>query len=1454
MAIQDEQFQAKQTKVPDTPILPASPTGAEDPSLRATRLAQAATIKSELQGITPEEAFAEYEMQRPQTGEVARSDAAGQLHSQTAKDGMELFATQYLNQEAPEVGLQAAYEQQLADEEAKADPLFPIVQFIDSVADPDMLPEDKRAMAANLYLSDKLQELQSDIGIGEMATDLLTAFVPLKALKDQADALDTWNPFEASERYEKLGAWWRGLTPDRQVELFPYLREHIVDSMPRSVAVPFIQGLIDPAFEEGETFNMEFWNSIDGITVAGGMVFGAIKMAKRFNTLRTAAKAGDRERAAGTNLTIMQGLDGGQGELMGVDRLTAQTNALPFLGEGMDDAAAAAELSPAVHERIFQFRARMKAAFTDLAEGNTFVREGMLDAQDRTKAVDRITSEFETYVANTFAGKDKVVNVTKKAEDTGGVTFEFEVTNADGSVVKDTFRGNFTTDDIGFWQSLPRASMIFSEKAQANKTDFMSTVQTAIRLDNTAAAVATQLRKVIRDASKPIRGIKGKPRKQRIDEVDQILLTGDELNKVYTPQELKAGVNGIKLDEDQIEYYYNIRSVMDGLGILRNMDARRAMQARGVKTIDIGQDTPVFGEVIDDAKIAARRARGMKTFYKFEKGNDRAISINDINLEQEYQNGYRLVRLEEDSFFGGSRYQYVLAKSDNVSDLPHVVLDLKKGYIPRINPKATYFVQAFTDSAVNGVPDKIRKAVRSFDNKKEADEFAASLYNNRPEGFTDGTEFRVVEDGELEAFRAGDSGITQTGGLVYSPRARTPIPHGDGDAASVPRMGSLEAIELYLENTKNFMTRNEWRMGMQKKWENTASFHLGGTKVDFNNPGAALANAELAASHAKIKEFSGFMDKGERMWEQTAKGIYEWSIDKAGRNRISDFILSQRLKDPAARLRSATFHTLLGMFNPAQLWVQAQGAAVALSTKLLNPRQMGHALRMNPVMTILQHVDFDDLDKLPAQIAKKLDMKPGESYKQALARIGGVDVEELDATMKLWKKSGFYDSTLSSADVEAASRGFPTSGDAVKKFLSSGLMFFRAGELFNRRTAFLTAIDELGGAKKVLASDSLLKDALNRTNDLMLNLGKANRSSWQKGPLSIPTQFLQIQAKTIETVLGMNGALEPHERIRLLMAQFALYGAAGMFGGNWALRQIGAMSGMDQIDVNEMPEGAVKAMSGGLTDWLLHMAGAQVTAADRGALLNGMDQTVFSLFTDEQTAFEWLLGPSAVGPERFWKKLRQISSQFATPQDINGQVSFSAQDVSDTLVFLLDDLSELAKSPFATGRQIDMFYLMRDLGELHDVNGQLLAKPLGGFNWQTEWATLMGLKPDLLQQKFDLSEINNSRRETIQFRTNLLLHQWDKFLLDLEAARKEGRDLTEDEIRQHQKRHNVILNSISDPQMRQKVLDSYANKIRDRRFGNSQWDRQMQEYYDNMIIDLTDTIFDSGRLIQIEEE
>lgn len=1417
---------------------PASVTGPESEETLLRRNVRAAVIASEV-GDTPFVGnftrFADKAdpVNRQISGKQRVDQQADALRADRTQRVLDLYVQQ---EQAPELVGDALTRIQEEDAVESSDPAKGTKEYVRAMADPTTDAAVIRDLEVRLELLDQVSTIAEDISGWETAGDVLLeiALAP-KVLIDNFQL--TGEFFGDQETVQRTLGWFRGLPPDQKEEFFPMMRDMALEAMPRGKAVAFMAALLDPTAEEAVTDEFGIWSLVDTAAIAAGVLSVGLRLRKALNPLKAAAKAGDYERAADMNLAILQAKDEELGELLDVPRLTAMDNAAPFKSDDYNDAADAT-ISPATHERIFKFRDKMKEVFGSINEGRSFARESMVDDMDRPSAIKRIDREFETYIADRFQGKDKPVNFTSvKSDDSRGVSFEFEVTTPDGRIIKDTYRGIFVEDDIGFYQNLPGGGFFASEKTQVAKTDLFSLVQAALRLDLTSAAVGQQLRNLAKEASKPIRKIKGNPlsRKQRIKEVDHVLISGDDLQKEFTVQELKSGVNGIKLDDDQIEYYYNMRTTMNGLAVLRNMDTRAFMEARGVKEIKVGS-AQTFGEPMDFEK-AQRRLNGsrgpIKSVFKQDANAGGPVEVSKLNLKEEYDRGFRLIRLEEDSIFQGRRYQHILVKTDDIGELPAMVVDIKKGYIPRVNPNALYFVQAFTPSTLDGIGDLTRKAVRSFDNRAEAEAFAKSFDEGKvAEGFSQDTIIRVVDDGELEALKAGDSGLGGAHGLFHSPRARNKVPHNDGDASDVPRTSALESIELYLENSKNFLSRNEWRMGSQRKWENTARQMLPGNKdITFENPGAALANDKLAIAHKKISEFSGFMDKSERTWERMVKGAHEWALPKVGRGKISDFIISNRQTDPLAAMRSITFNTLLGFFNPIQLWVQAQGAAVAIGINMTNPVRFQKVFRGQSGLALMQH----EMGKLTPAMRSKLAKSTG--FK---------DEAELIATKELWDKTGLYDSTLSSADVEAAARGFPTTGGALKSFADSGLMFFRAGELFNRRTAFLTALDEAGGAAKVAGSDVALKAVMDRTNDLILNLGKANRAQWQKGILSVPTQFLQIQAKTIESVLGLNGAFTPMERAKLLTAQLGLYGSVGVFGGNWVMRNMMSAAGIDQTDLDSMDPATVRAISGGFTDWFAYQMGADITAADRGALLNGMDQTVLSFFTEETTLFNWLGGPSSVAPTRLWQAMREISPWFATPQDMNGETELTAQEISDGLRRMTSDVSDILTSPFAVTSQYNKFRLMQDLGILRDKNGNLVAAPSGGFNWQTEWAALVGFKPELLQKKFDISEINQEEIDYVRFRTSVLLKQWDEFLMAYNRAQTSGKPMTEEDMQKHRVDYLVGVDSLQ-PHVRKKVMDSFRRRLRERRAGNSQLDRQQQKFYDNMVIRMTDAWFDDVR-------
>ena len=1363
--------------------------------------------------------------------------AAEQSIQQRNRATLELFMGANQDAQAVSDAFQIVQEE---EEQKLADPDKGVTEFVEAVRGPGADQELVRDLETRLKLLDQLMPIVEDIDGWEIAKDVaLEMLITPKALFDNWQL--TGEGLDAHDTVRKTIDWFHGLSPEDKEAYFPQLQEMALEAMPRHRAVTFLQALLDPTAAQTSLDEFGLWAAIDAAAVGAGIAALALRLRKALNPLKAAATAGDFERAADMNVMILQSKDDDLAATLGVDRLTATSNAQPFLLTGTVDDGVASSLSPAVNERIFQFRDRIKEVFGDFSEGNTFIREGILQPEDIPRATARINDEFNNLMRDRFGEEaDKIVNITSKSRDERGITFEFEIATPGGAVIKDTYRGKFLFDDVGQYTTLPRESKIFSEKTQSAKTSFIDTTLGALRLDLASQSVAKQLKDLTKIASDPIRKATKNPirRSRKLDELDSVLLAGDDLDVEFTPLQLREGINGIKLSDDQIEAYYNYRGLMNGLGILRNMEARAVMEAQGIKELAVGSFR-AFGKPLErafDADSAIRNS-GAQMVWRLDGGGG-PVSVRDLDLAKEYNDGMKLIRLSDDKLIDGQRFNLVLAKSRAIHDLPSLVLDLKKGYIPRLNKNALYFVQAFPASSLNGVQSTTRKALRSFDNKKEADAFAAAVEAS-PEahGLVAGTKVRVNADGELEAFKAGSSGLSGVHGLIYSPRSKKPIPHNDGDASTVPRTSALESIELYLDNTKDYLTRNEWRMGVQKRWENAARFQFPGDKdISFDEPGKALSNSALATAHQKIQEFSGFASKSERYWENTLRDVHEWSIAAFGRHeRINDFLLNQANRDPIAWMRSVTFHSLLGFFNPVQLWVQAQGAAVAVSIGLSNPATLAKNFRKMHVMTLLEHMPDDILTNNQAR---------------KLAKIGGFkDADEVRAVMKAWRQTGLHDSVLSSADVDAAARGFMTTSKAFKRFADSGLLFFRAGELFNRRTAFLTAMEEMGGISKVAGNSDQMKKLLDRANDLILNLGKSNRAAWQKGPLSIPFQFLQIQAKTIESVLGMNGALKGADRIRLFAGQAALYGTAGMFLGTNAARMMATSFGWDQRDLEDMHPGWIKAVNGGLTDWMAYMLGADVSAAERGALFNGMDQTLLSLFTEEKSFYEYIGGPSSVLGTRLARSIGELSVWFGTPMRRDGRTDLEASDVMDWAQRLVSPTSKVLLSPFASANQYAKFRLMQDLGVIRDNNGNLIAAPREGFNLQTEIATLIGFKPDLLQRKFDLSDILQAERDYVELRVNMMVKGFDEFLIAMETARVENRNLSDEELKRFRKDRELFVAGL-DPSVRQKVLERFRRRVSGRLNKDNQHDRLMRRYWENMVFRVTDDLLTDGNLVE----
>ena len=1100
---------------------------------------------------------------------------------------------------------------------------------------------------------------------------------------------------------------------------------------------------------------------------------------------------------------------------------------IPFEVENID-LASTGGLSGKAQNKILKFREESKKVVEDLGSGRTFIHEGLLDEADRARAGARIEAEFDSLIKNEVSNRDKIVNIVDRRETARGMEFDFTITDQAGDTVKGTFSKSFQLNDVGHWEQISSnvvGELISSPKARAAGTDLSDLASAAIRLDNATATVGVQLRKLLSNAIKPVKKLSGRTTRRRLESVDAVLIYGDEVGEVFTPTQLRAGINGIPLDDEQIEVYYNVRALYDALGTVRNGTTRASMVARNTKTIFFNGKAAAFGTVADTAANARRvlssndnirQVRRVDSSKKKGVSNEETLDVRDLDLDQQYSDGYRLVRLEDTRKFGDAgRFSTVLMRQRDIRQLPQLVLARNKGYVPRISKDASFFVQAFIPSSIDGSISSLRRVVRGFDNKREADIFRDRMGAELEAGaskFAKGTQFESRQDREIELLKAGDTGQSSTGGLFYGPRRGEAVPFGlPEDELVNSRFTAFESLGLYLENVKGFVTRNEWRMGARQKWLNTARRHTGNRNVDFDtfaDESTDIGRA-LTAWRNQINVWSGFNSKSENFWDTFARQTYEWALGKTGRNGFTKFLHSFRHKDPVAGVRSAAFHSLLGFFNPAQLWVQAQGASVALSMNIFRPDKVVNILTNQLSMRMVQHVERDS-----------------KTF-NALARASGRNPDKLRKEMELWDRTGLNDSLLTNADVEAAARGFPVASSAVRKFADSGLLFYREGEGMNRRISFLTALGEMGGVAKI-TSLADLKRLTTRTNDLLLSMGRANRAAWQNGPLSVPTQFFQVQAKTLESVLGRNQAFTPFERFKLVLGQVSLYGAAGIPAGSLALRWGMDQAGMTTADINNPDnEATLKAINGGFWDFMaFYGLGADTILSDRGALLNGLDRSILSFTGEEKTAVEFMLGPSFTPMNRFWQKLNNVWPLVISDVD---NIEWTTDKMLDGLSFLAEDLGELALSPISTYNQSERYMFMSALNQIVDRNGNQIVG--ADFNRSTEILAALGFKAGELQRTFDLTELNDASDDFVSAQANAMIYTWNKFFLFLDRVQREGREPTESELSRFRNARDLILSSVENPILRRDILRQMNNRLQKQKLGESKLDREVDRFY-----------------------
>lgn len=342
----------------------------------------------------------------------------------------------------------------------------------------------------------------------------------------------------------------------------------------------------------------------------------------------------------------------------------------------------------------------------------------------------------------------------------------------------------------------------------------------------------------------------------------------------------------------------------------------------------------------------------------------------------------------------------------------------------------------------------------------------------------------------------------------------------------------------------------------------------------------------------RAKEFLGEKSTENKIIDNMrwsiADSIYERFGQKAS-ERIPDYLLAVE-KDPVVFLRSVAFHSKLGLLNPIQLIQQAQAFvnAASLTNPIRGSAAAGAAMAMryadvNPSM--LKH------------LAER-------------ARFTGWDPDHFVESYNAMKASGFDIVGRETAQLDNYFDA-PVTTTRFGKALDAGIFFFREGERFARMTSWNAAYAEwkaTSGGKPL--TNAVAQSILNRADIFAGNMSRASSSSWQRGAISIPTQFMSYPVRLMEQFLtfGGNKVLTPTEKLKLFTGMSLAYGvpiAASGVTGLWPIHEnIHRALIENNIDAEES---------------LVHKA-----------LTDGFGNLAVQLITGEDNNFGERMGPAAI--------------------------------------------------------------------------------------------------------------------------------------------------------------------------------------------------------------------------------
>jgi hypothetical protein len=514
--------------------------------------------------------------------------------------------------------------------------------------------------------------------------------------------------------------------------------------------------------------------------------------------------------------------------------------------------------------------------------------------------------------------------------------------------------------------------------------------------------------------------------------------------------------------------------------------------------------------------------------------------------------------------------------------------------------------------------------------------------------------------------------------------------------------------------------------------------------------------------------------------------------------------------------------------NPAQIYVQASAAVVALS--LVQVKNIPGIIANAAKFGFLDNIrNLATMNKTVALLVKK-------------AQITAFDGE----MYKAWRRSGLYDSVRSNADMNYMSNtGLGITNDVIRKGGNASLIFYRAGELTNRRISFIAAHSRLvkGGSTKELSNAQLI-DVTREANKTMLELNAANKAWWQGGAgtsapqrvASLATQFMQVLAKTGELAVKgeARGGFSARQKARIATGQLLLFGGAGV-----PLINIVAPAMMDWLDIKDEDGSIANGINQGATGVVVReMFASDVDVSNRAALFSSVAETITDIFTGRDPLWMRMLSITGTTGQR----VTEVSGEVI--DILRGQTFTKLQELSPLLLHdrsgetdmdeptMLETARDIALSLgkiSSTGRNVLKAWMLHKHGKILDRRGRVtMDDSKEGFTSGDKLGVAMGFRLNR-ETRLDITlQTVKDIDELVQDSAQVIIAAYHRYVYTHDMNPKYAASVSNTA--------QLIHETVDNPILVERITDKVQRAIFDE--PQTREERALKQFYDTLVPEL----------------